>query len=1212
MPILHRDFETQSAAPIKKVGARRYAAAPTTRVLCICFAAGDGPVESFIPGSGAPIPQVFYTARDDPSWFVSAHNDPFESAIEEYVLARSIDFPLVPVERHICTMAMARYRGLPGELGKVAELLQLPVRKDREGARLMLELCRPRKGKDKAQLRWPEITPEKLARLVEYCKNDVAVEREIFRRLPRLPEDEHRVWCLDRKINVRGFAVDVALAARARELVQAEKAHINTKMRAVTAGAVDGFTKLNDMREFINARGHRMTKLNKRAVTAVLAHDPDDTVREVLGLRQTSSNTAVEKYNAVLAGAFPDRRIYGLLHYYGAHTGRWTSAGFNAHNLPREDSDDALAAIAAIQSGDLERVRAFGPPLDVIASVARGLVVAPPSMLLLAGDFSVLEPRVASWFAEEKWKLDTFRKFDETGNPLLDAHRVVGARMRGCPVDPADEEARQHGKTVHMALNYGGSVPVWRKFVPDDPRSDEEIKAQEIDKFRQLHPAQTQFMYNLDRQALRCVRHREPLKCKRHSFEMDGDTLILHLPNGRPLFYPKAHIRPGRFGRDVVAYHNPAHNCEDEMWYGAWLAHLVSATSRDLLVNALFNLDAAGFAIVLHVHDEIVAEVDPANVERDRERFKACMLQAPAWAEGLPLAAKVRVGPRYIKADVPIEITAPTSIEPVVSVISTEMPCDAPPLIDGGNDPPAEPAIEESEPAPANDGENIPTELPPAEPACVDAAAHAAPPLEERAAPPSESPSECQAGNASLNSAPDAAQASWTNWTNGGGNGRGTWADEDYGSGEREGGVVTATFIYRTAGGSPFMRVKKTSDKQFPTSTWINGRWEKHRPPKGTLLPYRLPELLAAPLDQLIFVPEGEKDCERLAAMGLIATCNPFGASESKDPKKSKWWPELNQHFKGRRVCILEDNDEPGRTLGEAKMRALSPIAAEVFRVSFPELPDRGDVSDWLDQLNPATARATLEARCEQARKQQGGDEGLVFTCLADTPLRAKNWLWKGRLLRDALSIVSGQAGLGKSLATCSWIASITTGRSWPDGSAGPPPGKILIITGEDSPEDYRARVQAAGGDVNRVEVLNLIKIDDKKRALLLAEDIERLERAILRRGERGYHRPADRLHVQRQEFRQLPLHRRAFAAITIVDDGAAIAHGDRDGNAPAQRRLAAEARQLHRLTGVRRRPTLRAPVHRRIHRRQANWAHHIWAGKVQSRPVGTRARLPR
>ena len=167
---------------------------------------------------------------------------------------------------------------------------------------------------------------------------------------------------------------------------------------------------------------------------------------------------------------------------------------------------------------------------------------------------------------------------------------------------------------------------MWRNHVPNDPRSDEEIKAQEVDKFRRLHPAQTRFMYDLDAQALRCVRYREPVQRKRHSFEMDGDTLILRLPSGRPLFYPRAHIKRGKFGKDVVAYHAANKNREVEMWYGAWLANLVSATARDLLVNALFNLDAAGFDIVLHVHDEIVAEVDPANVERDRERFKACML----------------------------------------------------------------------------------------------------------------------------------------------------------------------------------------------------------------------------------------------------------------------------------------------------------------------------------------------------------------------------------------------------------------------------------------------------------------------------------------------------------------------------------------------------------------------------------------------------------
>jgi DNA polymerase len=314
MPIIKRDFETRSAVNLKKVGARRYAADPTTSVLCICYAVDDGPIESFVPEDGKPVPDVFIEAAHNPDWSVAAHNDPFESAIEEYVLGPRFNWPWVPIERHICTMATARYHGLPGELGKGAALLDLPIQKDREGARLMLQLCRPRKprrGEDPTQLYWPEITPEKLARLIMYCKNDVAAEREIFCRLPPVPDEEHRLWRLDRKINVRGFRGDLEFATAACKLADAEKAHNNSEIATLTGGAVTGFTKLNDIREFVNARGHNMTALDKRAVTAVLAHDPDDTVRTVLELRQASSNTAVAKYAAVLASAFPDQPSTG-------------------------------------------------------------------------------------------------------------------------------------------------------------------------------------------------------------------------------------------------------------------------------------------------------------------------------------------------------------------------------------------------------------------------------------------------------------------------------------------------------------------------------------------------------------------------------------------------------------------------------------------------------------------------------------------------------------------------------------------------------------------------------------------------------------------------------------------------------------------------------------------------------------------------------------
>ena len=226
---------------------------------------------------------------------------------------------------------------------------------------------------------------------------------------------------------------------------------------------------------------------------------------------------------------------------------------------------------------------------------------------------------------------------------------------------------------------------------------------------------------------------------------------------------------------------------------------------------------------------------------------------------------------------------------------------------------------------------------------------------------------------------PSPADNRQTSWNSGNGDGRTTWADENYGAGESSSGATTEIYVYRHANGSPFMRVRRTADKKFPTERWTGTYWEK-RWPAHPFLPYRLPELAAALPSVPVFVPEGEKDCERVAALGLIATTNCGGASASKNPEKSKWWPELNEHFKGKQlVYVLEDNDEAGHLHGDARMRALAPIVPEVVRVCFPELPEGGDVSDWLDQLNPSTARDSLLARCEQARKQQGGGANYVL-----------------------------------------------------------------------------------------------------------------------------------------------------------------------------------------------------------------------------------------
>ena len=118
---LHRDYETRSNANLPKVGVDKYAADPSTEVLCAAYAVDDGPVQVWLPGR-EPIPAVFFEAERDLSWEVSAHNDAFETAIERHILAPRFGFPLVPLERHSCTMARCQALALPAKLEAVADV----------------------------------------------------------------------------------------------------------------------------------------------------------------------------------------------------------------------------------------------------------------------------------------------------------------------------------------------------------------------------------------------------------------------------------------------------------------------------------------------------------------------------------------------------------------------------------------------------------------------------------------------------------------------------------------------------------------------------------------------------------------------------------------------------------------------------------------------------------------------------------------------------------------------------------------------------------------------------------------------------------------------------------------------------------------------------------------------------------------------------------
>jgi len=320
------------------------------------------------------------------------------------------------------------------------------------------------------------------------------------------------------------------------------------------------------------------------------------------------------------------------------------------------------------------------------------------------------------------------------------------------------------------------------------------------------------------------------------------------------------------------------------------------------------------------------------------------------------------------------------------------------------------------------------------------------------------------------------------------GNGYGGNGRDDYSRGETEPpkSSPSETYIYKDEAGRFHMKVIRLAGKTaFPTYHWQNGDWVKGWPEK--VVPYRLPELLAAPPSEPVWIPEGEKDANNVAALGLVATTNPGGAKQ--------WQPELAQWFKGKElVYILEDNDDDGRAHTGKIIAALREIVPIIAVVSFPQLPKKGDVSDW---LAVGGTKQLLIAYAEQARKQST-NKNYVLVRASDVVPRPMDWLWEGHILRGSQELLTGIPGTGKSQIHCALVAATTTGGLWPDGSNGVPAGNVIMLTAEDClDQTIIPRLIAAGANRDRVFILRKIRKDNKERMFLLNEDLEELERSI-------------------------------------------------------------------------------------------------------------------
>lgn len=322
-------------------------------------------------------------------------------------------------------------------------------------------------------------------------------------------------------------------------------------------------------------------------------------------------------------------------------------------------------------------------------------------------------------------------------------------------------------------------------------------------------------------------------------------------------------------------------------------------------------------------------------------------------------------------------------------------------------------------------------------------------------------------------------------------------------------GHITQVYDYCDAQGRLVFQSLRKQPKSFtqrrpaPGGGWV---YDLHDTPRVL---YRLPELLKANPIRTVFIVEGEKDVDRLIEAGFIATTNPQGAG--------KWRDEFSLVLEGRAVAIIPDNDEPGRKHAAQVALSLAGKAASIKVIDLPGLPEKGDVSDWLESgmTRADLKRLTLEtpklliddqgdplsenmsildfSRASKAKMSTLVDDGLVR--LEDVIPEQVKWLWQGRIPYGKLTVLDGDPGLGKSTMLLDIAARLTTGTPMPGDKVRPEKASVLLLSAEDGLGDtVRPRLEAAGADLSLVRARLIVRDIKGDRLPELGSDLATLE----------------------------------------------------------------------------------------------------------------------
>lgn len=584
-----------------------------------------------------------------------AHNASFEEPVFEQLVAIGVIPRGVRPSVWHCTADLSSWINVPRKLDGAARVL-FKINLDKSVRDVTM------KGKT-----WAQFTEAERKAVTDYAADD-AVAWAIWQKYSSTwPEIERELSRHTRLAQRRGVHIDqdrldrdIQTLTRARWEVEQQIPWINeedangkpfalTSPKAIAAACIEAGVPVPST-----------TSQKEQAWLDWLDEYGDRVPSVQMVARYRKINRLLEVYRSLRARIRADGRADVGLKYYGADkTGRWAGgSGLNIQNLPKEplrfDEGFQLSDSATTYVCDIRKV-----------------FVAAPGKKFVVADLSQIEPRILNWIIGNEDFLDQLRK----GIGPYEAHARASMGWTGGVLKKENPSLYALAKARVLALGYQAG---WKKFIEMAPTyiSAEDFKAifeaavtpemeerfieflrylsenglggakKDLAEFRTL-PREKQNVWVNAYTQVADFRESNPLIRKlwnelNEAFQASvRDGLFeLELPSGRSLRYYDVSSYDGWTARRVQGY------APSRVYGGLLTENMIQATARDLFGEAILRLEAHGFNVLWHVHDEVIVEVDESV---PAAAVVAVLTQVPEWADGLPVAAEAVESRHYLK-----------------------------------------------------------------------------------------------------------------------------------------------------------------------------------------------------------------------------------------------------------------------------------------------------------------------------------------------------------------------------------------------------------------------------------------------------------------------------------------------------------------------------------------------------------------------------------